>query len=189
MRRLSKIVKRKLLYLLKKLGLVKSGYWQKRKNHLYYKKIIKIVEENFKNCNSVIDVGSSNTEVLKHFTNIKNKTALDKKKLPNIQGVKTVCADFIEYKFVDRFDLVLCLQVLEHVDNPHVFSQKLFSIGRNIIISVPYKWEESQSIYHIHDPIDENKLKSWTNTDPDEVFCITESDRTERMIAVYYSKD
>lgn len=181
--------KKRLKRILKKLGLVKTGYWQKRTKHRYYKKIVKIVNENFDNCNSVIDVGSSNTEILKQFKNIKNKTALDKGRLPNIPDVDNVCIDFFDYEIVNKFDLVLCLQVLEHLENPKEFTLKLFSLGKHVIISVPYKWKEDQSIYHLQDPVDEEKLKSWTETDPDELFYITESDKTERMIAVYYNSD
>ena len=189
MKKLLKNSKKQLKLFLKKFGLVKTGYWQQRTKHLYYKKIVEIVNEKFDNCNSVIDVGSSNTEILKQFTNIKNKTALDKKNLPSIPDINTVHTDFLEYEIVEKFDLVLCLQVLEHLENPKEFTQKLFSLGENIIISVPYKWKKNQSIYHLQDPVDEDKLKSWTDTDPDELFYITESDKTERVIALYYAKD
>ena len=179
------IIRKKIVYILQITGLKKPVYWQKRKNYLYYKKIIEIVEKYCKNCNSVIDVGSKDTEVLKEFKYIHKRVALDIYKLPNIPGVQNILSDFNEYEDDEYYDLVLCLQVLEHLEDPKPFTHKLFLTGSNIIISVPYNWHGSRTKCHVQDPVDEKKLKSWTDKDPDELHIVREINGTERMIALY----
>lgn len=171
--------------MLVRFGLRKKGYWQKRKYNLYYNKTVQIIDKYFKNCNSVIDVGSNDTRILEEIKNIEKKVAIDLQKLPDIPGVKTIKVDFMEYNPNEYFDLVLCLQVLEHLEDPKPFVQKLFKTGSNIIISVPYRWPESRSKYHLQDPIDEEKLKSWTLKEPHELHVIREYNGIERLIAIY----
>ena len=55
-------------------------------------------------------------------------------------------ADFLRWEAPHRYDLVLCSQVLEHISakdgSAGRFVQKLLRIGRTVIISVPYKWND-----------------------------------------------
>jgi hypothetical protein len=75
------------------------------------------------------------------------------------------------------------LQVLEHLENPAEFAQKLFQSGQTVIISVPYKWPSGIQKNHVQDPVDEQKLKCWTGRDAIELLIVC--DRRERLIAVY----
>ena len=86
-----------------------------------------------------------------------------------------------------KYDVVVCLQVLEHIDHDIVkkFTQKLFQVGKTVIISVPYKWELGKCKYHVHDPVDESKLYSWTKRYPKKTWIITEKNGVKRLIALY----
>jgi trans-aconitate methyltransferase len=93
-------------------------------------------------------------------------------------------ADFYTWKPDRNYDVVLCLQVLEHLDNPKEFAQKLLQVGKTVIISVPYKWKEGSCKYHTQDPIDKEKLKGWVGREPDEQHVVTDKG-LERIICVY----
>jgi hypothetical protein len=95
-----------------------------------------------------------------------------------------VAADFYEFESAERFDLVLCLQVLEHLDRPGPFARKLLAAGRTTIISVPHEWPGWVTEEHVHDPVDESKLRAWTGGDPTET-AIIEDLGMERLIAAY----
>ena len=58
-----------------------------------------------------------------------------------------------------------CLQVLEHIPDPTAFARKLFECGQVVIVSVPYRWEAGACSEHIHDPVDERKLREWLGGD------------------------
>ena len=104
--------------------------------------------------------------------------------IPPRAGVETVVADFNDFEPRRRFDLVLCLQVLEHLDRPRPFARKLLGAGRTTIISVPHEWPGWVTEEHVHDPVDESKLRAWTGRDPTET-AIVEDLGMERLIAVY----
>jgi len=100
-----------------------------------------------------------------------------------LDGVRVVNADFLTWEPDRQYDLVLCLrtlQVLEHIPDPTAFARKLFECGRVVIVSVPYRWEAGACGEHIHDPVDERKLREWTGREPVE--CKTVD---ARLVALY----
>jgi hypothetical protein len=91
--------------------------------------------------------------------------------------------DFLQYMPSQVFDLVLCLQVLEHVPLAEAFARKLLDTGRTVIISVPFRWPAGVCKPHVHDPVDREKLLGWTGrasiTD-----VVVRDRRRDRLIAV-----
>ncbi len=61
----------------------------------------------------------------------------------------------------ERFDLIICLQVLEHLEGKQLetFNQ-LYSMTDNLIISVPYLWTSKTELSHYN--IDDEKIREWT---------------------------
>ena len=96
-----------------------------------------------------------------------------------------ITADFYEWNPDRKYDVVLCLQVLEHLDKPKEFVEKLFRTASTTILSVPYKWPKGSCKYHVQDPIDEQKILSWTGREPDEKHIITDNGK-RRIICVYW---
>jgi hypothetical protein len=90
----------------------------------------------------------------------------------------------IDFRSDREFDLVLCLQVLEHLREPARFSRKLLSVGRRIILSVPYKWPWGVCPSHLQDPVDEQKLLRWLGKPPLEGALVTDG-ACRRLVAVY----
>lgn len=161
---------------------IKKDYWTTRKNLNYYKEVIKLAKKYSPNAKSVIDVGSHNSEFLTQFDWIPNKTAIDIMRTPSIPGADNIMGDFMKYEPKHPFDLVLCLQVLEHLESPGVFVQKLLETGKIAIISVPYKWPEGKCRFHVQDPVDEEKFLNWTKKPWIEQVIV--DDGLKRLIAV-----
>jgi len=167
--------------------LPKLSYWEDRRNFNYYQEVLRLAKVYASSGGQVIDVGTNEAEVLQKLAWFRRRVALDKRHIPPQPGIETVMMDFMDYQPVSEFDLVICLQVLEHLPEPDVFARKLLDTGRTIIISVPYKWPKGACKYHLQDPVDEEKLEMWTKRKPVAVSVV--ADRKERLVAVYQNQD
>jgi len=56
------------------------------------------------------------------------------------------------------FDLVVCLQGLERLEDSAPFARKLLATGRTLLRSVPYRWPAGRNLGHLQDPVDEDRL-------------------------------
>lgn len=160
------------------------SYWESRRDLRYYGEVVLLARAHVPAGRSVLDVGANETEVLERLEWFERRVALDVNEIPSRAGVETVAADFNEFEPAERFDLVLCLQVLEHLDRPGPFARKVLAAGRTTIISVPHEWPGWVTDEHVHDPVDESKLRAWTGRDPTET-SIIEDLGMERLIAAY----
>ncbi len=161
----------------------KLTYWRSRRDHRYYVEVVRQCGLVAPQGGSVIDIGAHETHVLGELKGFARRVALDRAAISSKPGVETVRANFLKYVPNQAFDLVLCLQVLEHLKDPETFAKKLFETGRNVIISVPYKWPRGKCRWHVQDPVDEEKLAAWTGRVPTTT--IVAKDKSERLIAVY----
>ena len=57
-------------------------------------------------------------------------------------GVSGFTADFLTWEAGRRFDIVTCLQVLEHVPAADLFARKLLTMSDIVVVSVPFEWCE-----------------------------------------------
>lgn len=161
----------------------KRSYWQKRRHLVYYRKVVRLAKNYAPQAKSILDVGSFHTPYLRRFGWIREKVSLDVKP-GNLKGIRVVQTDFLQWKPDKKYDVVLCLQVLEHLENPSRFAQKLLRCGRLVIISVPYRWTSNTYYRHIHDPIDEAKLQNWLGRSWNEAVIATEKNGVQRLIVV-----
>jgi hypothetical protein len=160
------------------------SYWEARRDLRYYGEVVRLARAHVPAGRSVLDVGANETEVLERLEWFERRVALDVNEIPPRAGVETVAADFNYFEPAEHFDLVLCLQLLEHLDRPGPFARKLLAAGRTTIISVPHEWPGWVTEEHVHDPVDEWKLRAWTGRDPTET-AIIEDLGMERLIAAY----
>ena len=182
----------KLYFLLKRLkgdeviqeNKPSNSYWLKRMHLNYYKRVIQLAQDFGKNSKSAIDIGSQKTPILEYLPNIKDRTALDKSCFPGLKDITNIKQDFFDFNPPKKYDLALCLQVLEHVNDPKKFLQKIFSISKLSIISVPYKWSTGTK-YHIHNMIDESIIFKWANKSPIYSEIVEEKEGIKRIILVY----
>jgi hypothetical protein len=168
-------------------GLVRQralGYWTARRGMLYYQAILQYAAIAGYVAKSAIDVGSGGTDYINWLHWIPDRYILDFKVPKPPQGVHVLETDFMEYKPPSKFDLVMCCQVLEHVEEPRAFCAKLKELGSNLIISVPYKWS-GRAPGHINDPVDEQKLLRWMGVQPNNAQVVYEPFREGRLIAYY----
>ena len=166
------------------------SYWESRQNLIYYRYVELIIKGIASDAHSIIDVGSSNTSCIEWFDWIPVRYALDLRTPYSSDKVKGIKADFLKFQPGRKFDIAVCLQVLEHIPKAGQFAQKLFQIADSVLISVPYNWPEGDCKYHVHDPVDSEKLFSWTQKKPDYEIIAVEpfvgSNKGKRLIAYYH---
>ena len=107
-------------------------------------------------------------------------------KLPGVTSVK---ADFRSWKSpLKRIDVGLCLQVIEHLQDPAAFLRKLLSLCDVSVVSVPYKWPAGQVKFHLHDEIDEARMREWSGRSANYTYVAKELFGEQRLICVYDSE-
>lgn len=162
-----------------------NPYWESRKAFRYYAEVIRMARTYAKHANSVLDVGPHDTPFVAELTWIRQKTAIDLYHLPQIKGVHGLRGDFLQFEPATRFDLVLCLQVLEHLDDPTPFARKLLQTGTTVIVSVPYMWPKGFCEWHVQDPVNETKILTWMGREWLEHSIVEDGDGLRRLVAVY----
>jgi hypothetical protein len=176
------VFRRSMHTVLRLLG--RPDSWDVRRHYEYYKVAYRLARVFVPSGGSVIDVGAFETDLLQKLDWFDRRVAIDRHDIMERRGIETITGDFMEYRPDFTFDLVICLQVLEHLPKPGPFARKLLATGRTVIISVPYKWPRGLYEDHVQDPVDEAKLASWTRRTPDTSE-IVEDDGRERLVACY----
>lgn len=98
-------------------------------------------------------------------------------------GIDFLQLDVLNYELPFNYDLLICLQMLEHFDNPKSIVERLWAKAKNKIFSVPYNWGPSPG--HIQDYITEEVFFSWFPRRQDEYVIIKENSGNERIIGVW----
>jgi hypothetical protein len=162
----------------------KLGYWGARKSMLYYQAIYYFAAVAGYDAKTVLDVGSGGTDYINWLDWIPRRYVLDFHVPKPPPGVEAINTDFLQFRPEEKFDLVLCCQVLEHVSEPTLFCERLRDIAKQLIISVPYKWL-GNAPGHVNDPVDEVKLEGWMKVKPNNSQVVYEPFREGRLIAYY----
>lgn len=155
---------------------------------MYYRYIDAIVAGVAAEAKSLLDVGSAGTPYIENFDWIPKRVTIDISTPYSSKTVEGIKGDFFTYLPEEQFDFVTCLQVLEHIPDVTTFARKLFDVGRNVLISVPFEWPEKATSYHVHDPVTEKKLETWTRRKPDYSIIVPElflPRKGKRLIAYY----
>jgi len=105
-------------------------------------------------------------------------------------GVEYVGADFATWRVERAYDFCVCMQVLEHVDDPTKFLRKMLDprvCRRAVLVSVPYKWGDcGEKCSHRWHGIDEDVIGAWSGVrEPAQTTVIREREGTARLIVVY----
>ncbi len=171
-------------------GYLSGKYWRERSDMMYYKYIDYIVRVAGSRAQSILDVGSGNSPYLEWFDWIQEKVSIDIRAPYSSPRVQAVTANILDHKFSKKFDICMCLQVLEHVEDPKPFARRLFELGDSVIISIPYEWPPGTP-GHVNDPVDEAMLNAWTGRTPNAKVTVQEifspGRKSRRMICVYHS--
>lgn len=161
-------------------------YWERRKDLLYYQVVRILADGLSEGAGSVLDVGSHGSPYLEWFEHVPVRTSLDLVEAYQAPGVTSIVSDFLVWTPDRRYDLVLCLQVLEHVPDARAFARQLLASGRIVIISVPYRWRPGKSKNHVQDPVTMSKIVGWFGRKPNYAHIVVEPGMgTERLVCVF----
>ncbi len=121
-------------------------------------------------CKSVLDVGARSGGFLYRVDpRYSVRIATDIYKPLYMGGddpkVLFIHGDFLDLKFDIPFDVVVCLEVLEHIDlvNRPAFAKKLLSLTKkHLLVSIPYMWKNSKEPMD-HNNLHEGHIHEWFN--------------------------
>jgi hypothetical protein len=163
-----------------------DDYWRAREHMVYLREVRALVAAIGEHAISILDVGSNGCAYLDWFDWIPRRVSIDLINPYRSTAVESIEADFLTHPFQERFDVCLCLQVLEHVPDATAFARKLLTIASNVIISVPYLWSADKCPEHVHDPVDETKVAAWFGREPGRLLVTEErKGRGRRLICCY----
>lgn len=163
-------------------------YWAHRMDMMYYAYVDYILRTVARNANSMIDIGTANCPYIEKCHWIDERVSFDRVppySSPQVTGIE---GDFLTHEFDRTFDVVTCLQVLEHVPKPRRFARKLLSLGKLVVVSVPYRWPTMAADDHVNDPVTHVKMKRWFGRKPNYKIVAQEPFRGvvgQRLICVY----
>ncbi len=161
-----------------------QNYVEQRAHLKYYEALRYLLAGLTKGTKNIIDVGSNGVDMLSHL-NVPLKYSLDLRNPCTAEGIVPIKEDWLKYNVEEKFDVVCCFQVLEHVADATDFAQKLLSSAKILIVSVPYYWAAGSCKYHVHDPVSEEKLYSWFKRHYDFSMIVHDNER-QRLILIYF---
>lgn len=163
-----------------------DDYWANRHDAAYLRAVRGICDTIAGQAQTVLDVGSKGTPILEwRRGGARRLVSIDLREPYVAEGVESIAQDFLAYPIAEPFDLVTCLQVLEHVPDAAAFARKLLASGRIVVVSVPYKWPAGACRYHIHDPVDETTMRSWFGRPATSQYVVREPTGECRLVQVY----
>lgn len=167
----------------------RQKYWSTRKHLVYYSVIDRYVRYVGRNAKTLLDVGGT-APYIEWFDWIPALRTLDIAAPYHSDRVTAIRMDLYEYVPKQKFDIVLCLQVLEHLTDPKRAVDKIKALTDTVILSVPYKWDPRKTARagHVQDPVDEAKLDGWVGRKPVSSTIVNEPFLPEfpRLVAWYY---
>lgn len=147
-----------------------EGYWESRKDLSYYRVAIEYAKILSPQAASVLDVGGGiqwGCRYLEWLPGLdRTSVELPSDRSDELPGVRLIKADFLEWSPPRTYDVVICLQCIEHVKNADAFAEKLLSVAKYLVVSVPFRWRRNAVEGHVHDPIDDEKMRQWFKRKP-----------------------
>ncbi len=144
------------------------------------KEIVEILADKEK---TILDIGSAGIDLIGKLP-FKERCSVALYGALNTDKIKGYEMDFFDFKPEKKIDIVTCFQVIEHVNEAKIFTQKLLDTGRTLVISLPYKWEKGRCKSHVQDPIDETKIYSWTSKKAQFTFYVRD-EKYWRIMCIY----
>jgi len=162
-------------------------YWKVRHDLVYYQ-VVRSWMEALSPGGLLVDVGAWDTPVIT-WGDFAERLIVDLSPVPvSFPGVQKIQGNWLTVELPKPADLVVCLQVLEHLKDGVVepFCQKLLRSGRRTLVSVPYRWKAGREVTHVQDPVDEAKLAGWMQREPSRQQIVTEPrGGVQRLVALY----
>jgi hypothetical protein len=163
---------------------IPEKYWQTRCGFQYYYEALRLCRKHAGEAKSVLEVGPRDTHFLDWVDWVPRKVAIDRYFQPEILDAESIQGNFLNWSLTDSFDLTVCLQVLEHLEEVVPFARKLRQTCYILVVSVPYKWPAGYCKWHRQDPVDLPKLVQWLGQPPLE-FTIANDCGADRLVGVF----
>lgn len=131
------------------------GYYSNRQYKEYYAVVRDTVRRLQKTepLGSILDVGPADVPLVTGF-GIPDCTVLEPQFPRLFGGCEWLRGDICSYDFGRDFDLVLCLQCLEHIADIGAACAGLRRAARKfLVVSLPWQWGKGWEKGHIHDPV------------------------------------
>lgn len=149
----------------------RDNYWGRRKDAAMYALVKFLARVYVPHGGAVLDVGCFTSMFVLELDWFRKKAVADS--IPylvdNWKGaanqVEFHAGDFMTLRFPESFDLVVCLQVVEHLEEPAPFIRKMMDIGRTVIVTTTYEVPHGIIDGHVQDPISIEKFKGWFGRD------------------------
>lgn len=143
-------------------------YWRDRATLAYYRAVRQEIESMGADAGSFLDVGNGATPVIT-WGDFETRHALNLNRIPDpgFDGVRWIVGNFLldPAGLLDRYDLVTCLQVMEHLEDHEIpgFVDRLLarSEGGTLMVSVPWGWPKGTCRHHRQDPVTGEKFAQW----------------------------
>lgn len=166
-----------------------GGYWNDRLDMMYYRYVDFIVRTVGADAQRMIDIGTAQCPYLEWFDWIPFRVSFDLETPYRSDTVKGVKGNFLDHKFQKRFDILTCLQVMEHVPEPRKFARKLLQTADTVVVSVPYEWGAGVVPGHVNDPVSKKSLKEWFGRWPNYSVIVAEPFRSPKRLIAVFDKD
>jgi len=163
-------------------------HWATRQDLRYYRVVRSWIEQH--PGYAILDVGHLGTPTaswgefaVRHAVDLRAPTDDER-----FDGIEYFVGEFIKWEPPHpKYDLVTCLQVLEHLGDSLVapFACKLMKTGDRVLVTVPYRWKAGACAYHPQDPVTLLKVIDWMEAEPIMSEIIHEENGTVRLAALF----
>jgi hypothetical protein len=173
----------------------RHGYWARRKNdRLYYMTVLYAHLFSLRK-HSIADIGCHCSPLVLMVPGFKRRFAVDpspesRPLWKDVDGAVYI-NDMLENVDIPAvtggqkvFDLIICNQVIEHLDDPASFAAMLLSKCNRLIISTTFETPAGLIRGHVQDPISLEKFESWF---PRRMICcfISRGSVSGKIVAVF----
>lgn len=156
-----------------------SKYWRDRKSLMYYHVAMSMLWNTVPKGSSILDIGGNVSGGCKYLAGLSafDRTAVELQEgNETIPGVKLHFSKFEDWNPPIKYAAAICLQCIEHVDDPASFMAKIRRTAALQIISVPLDWRETPG--HQHNRITLGQLYAWAGDRLPDKQCICDEPKT-----------
>jgi 2-polyprenyl-3-methyl-5-hydroxy-6-metoxy-1,4-benzoquinol methylase len=149
----------------------RSDYWAKRRNDRIYLMTIVLAHFFCRRRVTIADVGCHVSPLVLMMPEFSKRFAIDpsreaREAWAGVDGATFLNSmlddvDVRELTGEDKFDLVMCHQVIEHIPDAAAFAASLRAKARRVILSTTFETPAGMMPGHVQDPISLEKLESW----------------------------
>lgn len=148
-----------------------AEYWERRKGLEYYKKALEFLLSIQPPPAKVLDVGAGISKGCQYLLPLPllgySVAAVEKKEgSDRLPGVEVVFADFMSLKIPPpgTFDIIICLQTIEHVQDAEGFVGKMLQMAPKLVLSWPEDPIPCKN--HVREFIPAHEVRSWVGRGP-----------------------